>query len=70
MSARPNFLTSPGSWVRTARISQSSADYASPVTRYRHEHTWRASDVVMAVFAIAAILVVCFLPQWLPGAGQ
>ena len=34
MSPRPNFLTSPGAWIRSARIDQTPADYASPIEVY------------------------------------
>ena len=30
---RPNFLTSPGTWVRASRTAQSAADYACAVER-------------------------------------
>lgn len=53
--SRPNFLTSPGSWLRTTRINQSRADYASPLTVYRHERSWRMSDGVIAALLVAVI---------------
>lgn len=53
---RPNFLTSPGAWVRTTRINQSRADYASPLTVYRHERSWRMSDGVICALLVAVIL--------------
>lgn len=56
MSLRPNFLTSPGTWLRTPRASVSRADYASPVTRYKHERSWIWNDRFMAGLLIGVVL--------------
>ena len=53
--SRPNFLTSPGSWLRAPRVNESRADYASPITVYRHEHSWRVSDAVIVVILVGVI---------------
>jgi len=59
-SKRPDFLTDPGTWMRTRRIDQSSADYASPITRYKHERSWLASDIVIAAILGGVVLWFCF----------
>lgn len=60
---RPAFLTSPGSWVRTARIDQTRADYASAVTRYKHERSHRVADWVIVALLVAVIAA--FAMGWL-----
>lgn len=50
-------------WQRTPRESLTRAEYASPVTRYAHERSWRCCDLfaagvlvgVLAAFAVGAI---------------
>ena len=37
MSSRPEFLTTPGAWVRSRRIDQTPAEYASAVEHYQHK---------------------------------
>lgn len=59
MSRRPAFLTSPGVWIRTPRDSQSRAEYATPITRYAHERSWLASDVVIAAILVGVVLALC-----------
>lgn len=50
---RPAFLTSPGVWLRTPRVDQSAADYASPVTRYTSEtRMWEYVAGVLLAIAI------------------
>lgn len=50
--SRPDFLTSPGTWIRASRISQTAADYACPLECRRVE---RASHRVMYALVIVAI---------------
>jgi hypothetical protein len=53
MSPRPNFLTSPGAWIRTPRVDQSPADYASPGTHYTSGvRMWEAVASVLLAVAI------------------
>lgn len=47
-------------WTYAPRVSQSRADYASPVTRYPHERSWLASDVVIAAVLVGVVLWFCF----------
>lgn len=56
MSRRPAFLDQHSWWTRAPRVSQSRADYASPVTRYAHERSWLASDAVIAAILVGVIL--------------
>jgi hypothetical protein len=37
VSRRPSFLTSPGCWIHTQRISLTAAEYASPIERHSSE---------------------------------
>lgn len=53
---RPHFLTSPGTWLRTPRTDQSAADYASPLTRYAHERSYRWCDA-FAAGVLAGVLI-------------
>ena len=53
---RPAFLTSPGSWLRTQRLSQSAVDYASPVTRYVHERSYRWCDKFAAGVLVGVLV--------------
>lgn len=46
-------------WARAPRVSQSSADYGSAVTRYKHERSWIASDVVIAAILVGVIVWFC-----------
>jgi hypothetical protein len=63
---RPAWLAQHSRWTEgpasslTPRVSQSSADYASPVTRYAHERSWLASDAVIAAILVGVILWFCF----------
>jgi len=56
MSRRPNFLTSPGTWLRAPRVDQTRAEYANPVTRYEHERSWRVNDRFMAGLLLGVVL--------------
>lgn len=62
---RPAFLTSPGSWIRTARIDQTRADYASPLTRYdrRESAAERIAGVLLAT-AIGVGLAAWAVAWW------
>lgn len=53
---RAPFLTSPGTWLRTPRIDQTAAEYASPVTRYAHERNYRWCDA-FAAGVLAGVLI-------------
>lgn len=53
---RPAFLTSPGTWLRTPRTDQSSADYASPLTRYAHERSYRWCDKFAAGVLVGVLI--------------
>lgn len=53
---RPAFLTTPGVWLRTQRMSQSAADYASPITRYKHERSWRICDRFAAGLLVGVLV--------------
>lgn len=55
---RPRFLDQPESWTRSRRESLSRADYASPVTRYKHERSWLWSDRVIALLLICVIAAI------------
>ncbi len=46
--------------MSTPRVMQTDADYASPVTRYKHERAWRICDrfaagVLVGVLACLAL---------------
>jgi hypothetical protein len=56
MSRRPNFLTSPGTWLRTPRVDQTRAEYASPVTRYVHERSWQWADRFAAGVLVGVVM--------------
>ena len=56
MSRRPNFLTSPGVWLRAPRVDQTRAEYASPVTRYVHERSWQWCDRFAAGVLVGVVL--------------
>ena len=56
MSRRPNFLTSPGIWLRTPRVDQTAAEYASPVTRYVHERSWQWADRFAAGVLVGVVM--------------
>ena len=65
MSQRPNFLTSPGAWIRSARIDQTPADYASPVTRYTSDaRMWEAVAGVLLAVAIGVGLAAALVVWW------
>lgn len=53
---RPAFLTSPGTWLRTPRVDQTRAEYASPVTRYVHERSWQWADRFAAGVLVGVVL--------------
>ncbi len=54
MSPRPNFLTSPGAWIRSARIDQTPADYASAIEVYTTRvRMWEVVAGVLLAIAIA-----------------
>lgn len=55
------FLTAPGSWVRSARVSQTQAEYATPIEHYRHGSP-RIADVLMAT--VIGILAAAALVHW------
>lgn len=55
---RPTFLDQPESWTRSRRESLSQADYASPVTRYKHERSWLLSDRVIALLLVCVIAAI------------
>ena len=62
---RPNFLTSPGAWIRAPRIDQSPADYASPVTRYTSDvRMWEAVAGVLLAVAIGVGLAAALVAWW------
>lgn len=57
---RPAFLDQHSWWTRTPRESMTRAEYASPVTQYRHERSWRVCDrftagVLLGVLAALAM---------------
>jgi hypothetical protein len=54
--SRPDFLTAPGTWVRASRVSQTAADYASPIECRRVErNSHRAMYVLAVIFAALAL---------------
>jgi len=53
---KPAFLMSPGVWLRTARIDQTWADYANPITRYKHERSYRWCDAFAAGVLVGVLL--------------
>lgn len=53
---RPNFLTSPGTWLRAPRTDQTAAEYASPITRYAHERSWAWADKFAAGVLVGVVL--------------
>lgn len=62
---RPNFLTSPGSWIRSARMDQTPADYASAIEVYttRVRFLEAAAGVLLAV-TIGIGLAVALVAWW------
>ena len=54
---RPNFLTSPGVWVRASRLAQSEADYACSIERSR-PHGWGLGTLIRAALCIAAAALI------------
>lgn len=65
MSPRPNFLTSPGAWIRAPRVDQSPADYASPVTRYTSDvRLWETVAGVLLAVAIGVGLAAALVAWW------
>lgn len=65
MSPRPNFLTSPGAWIRSARIDQSPADYASAIEVYttRVRMLEAVAGVLLAI-GIGVALAVMLVAWW------
>ena len=60
---RPAFLTSPGSWVRAARIAQTPAEYATAIEHHRSGTPGeRVAGVVIAV--VLGILGAAALAHW------
>lgn len=54
---RPDFLTSPGTWMRSSRFSQSPADYAAAIEHNHHRTDWvRVVVCILACIAIGAML--------------
>ena len=54
--SRPDFLTSPGTWIRASRISQTAADYACPIECLRVERNSHRTMYALAVVAIGLAL--------------
>lgn len=52
MMTRPDFLTTPGVWIRASRIDQTRADYACAVEHAQHStrRTHAAEWVTLALF--------------------
>lgn len=60
---RPAFLTSPGSWVRSQRIAQSPAEYATAIEHHRTgTPAERIYGVVLAV--VIGIIGAVSLVHW------
>ena len=65
VSHRPNFLTSPGVWIRAARVDQSPADYASPIEVYTTRvRMWEAVAGVLLAVAIGVGLAAALVAWW------
>ena len=54
--SRPDFLTAPGTWIRSSRISQTAADYACPIECRRVERNSHRAMYVLAVIAAGLAL--------------
>lgn len=62
---RPNFLTSPGAWIRAPLVDQSAADYASPITRYTSDvRLWETVAGVLLAVAIGVGLAAWLVLWW------
>ena len=65
MSQRPNFLTSPGAWIRSTRIDQTPADYASPIEVYTSRvRMWEVVAGVLLAVAIGVGLAAALVVWW------
>lgn len=65
MSPRPNFLTSPGAWIRSARIDQTPADYASAIEVYTTRvRMWEVVAGVLLAIAIGVGLAAALVAWW------
>ena len=62
---KPNFTYQPHFHMRTPRVSESMADYASPITRHRDESgAERAAGVLLAI-TLGLMFCAALLHWWL-----
>jgi hypothetical protein len=65
MNPRPNFLTSPGAWIRTTRIDQTPAEYASAIEVYTTRvRMWETVAGVLLAVAIGVGLAAALVAWW------
>jgi hypothetical protein len=57
---KPAFLDSQHTFTRAARVDQSRADYASPITVYPSRRSWLASDIAIAIVFVCVIVAIYF----------
>ncbi len=55
---RPSFLTSPGVWLHSRRISQTAADYACAVEQSAPRNPYNLGTLAAAVVTVAGCIFI------------
>ena len=55
---RPAFLTSPGVWIHSRRISQTAADYACALEQSAPRSSWGFGTFLAAVVTVAGCMFI------------